>query len=409
MKNTSTEFLHDRINEQIIFFAEFMAKIAEKEKLCNDDWLFIAESGTFNRVFRRWYQTVCLDESWTNDFAGVTPKQLVEKVVTDTFSSTKKSIYVSVFLDEDVLHKKSKVFLRGYLLDFLIDNEKRKCKDSPLIDSFEEIEKLFNNGASISEKGILNKVYIPHWYKYINQDRDFLSWVSHLLWEQKLLQFKPTLKSKRGMGSLNSQGKAYFSLDGADQLPLFIKAIILEVKDKFVNIVCNKMKDENTLKVSENKKEKICNEFSQLLYKVIKCGKWIDFDVFIEDVWKIVATNFPDKVWNLDKILCLEEERDSEKIEDFLKTLFTDELFKDVIDVINKDFLFPFNCYLGIIECVWTSSKGFIMDMMRYFSIAKQLSHKHYYHSEERKLFEEFCDLGFIPCTSFKFMDCLFS
>ena len=109
MKNTSTEFLHKRINDQIVFFTEFIVKIARHQKVRNDDWILIAESGTFNRLFRRWYQTVCLDESWTNDFAGVTPKQLVEKAVTDTFSSIKRSVYISVFLDEDELYEKNKV------------------------------------------------------------------------------------------------------------------------------------------------------------------------------------------------------------------------------------------------------------------------------------------------------------
>lgn len=47
----------DLIDPEIQSFWKLVCFFAKKNKLSLKDWEFIADTGTFNRLFRRWYQT----------------------------------------------------------------------------------------------------------------------------------------------------------------------------------------------------------------------------------------------------------------------------------------------------------------------------------------------------------------
>jgi hypothetical protein len=161
--------------------------------------------------------------------------------------------------------------------------------------AFEELKKVFTKGASISSAGYLNKIYTDHWARYYFQDRNFIFWATHILRSNKLLDFVPSSRPKRGKAFLNSQGKAFFSLEGNDQLPSLVKYTVFEAVARIIN----KLLEEIRLAKEEiplDKIEELSGQFISMFRDAIFSAEWIDADKFLLKGWDLAQTLFPDKL-----------------------------------------------------------------------------------------------------------------
>lgn len=393
-------------NEEIRDFWKFVSELAKQCKLSFEDWMFIAESGTFNRLFRRWYQTAWLQRSWCDSFNGTTPKQFVERNIAHIFHFDNIHWYISCYIDEKNLFEKKQPILSTYIIPYSFHNHNKKYEYLPLMSSFEDLEELFTKGASANHVGNLNKIYTDHWRRYFFQDRDFLFWATRMLWNKGLLKFVPSSRPKVGKAVLNSKGKAYFSLEAQDQLPSFIKYSVFEAVSRIISEIIEEIIPKKKYKTFEDKVRELCKELTMRLKEIIFTSEWINLDDFLLSFWDIVQEMFQDRLLN-SRVVCklLENQGGYWEEKEPLKTIVTKYAFGRFASAFDSYFLFPFNWYFGLVECVWSDYELFTKDLLYYFSLAQQLSGKSWFYSEDRGNFNAFCNTFFVPCTCFKFID----
>jgi hypothetical protein len=165
-ENKTKFSLENLFSQEVQDFWSFVCSAAKENKFSLKSWEFIADTGTFNRVFRRWYQTNWLQKDWCPVFKGTTPKQFVEQKISKLSPSAVRSHYVSCYIDEESIIEKSKLTLRVYQFPYSIHTPNQEIDCLPLMTAFEELEKVFTKGASISSTGYLNKIYTDHWARY---------------------------------------------------------------------------------------------------------------------------------------------------------------------------------------------------------------------------------------------------
>lgn len=202
----------------------------------------------------------------------------------------------------------------------------------------------------------------------------------------------PSSRPKRGKAVLNSRGKAYFSLEGKSQLPSFVKYAVFEAVARIIDELLNEIGITEDKEIPLDKIEKLSEQFVDMFREAIFSAEWIDTDKFLLGCWDLAQTLFPDKF--------LEGREVSQ-----LKTITTKYAFQQFVFAFDYYFLFPFNWYFGLVECVWTAHDEFAADLFTYLSLAKRLSSKPVFYSRERREFDAFCNIFFRPCTSFKFID----
>lgn len=227
----------------------------------------------------------------------------------------------------------------------------------------------------------------------------------HILQKNKLLNFVPSSRPKRGKAVLNSRGKAYFSLEGKDQLPSFVKYAAFEAVTRIIVELLEEIgarKDDETLL---NKIGKLSEQFMEMFREAIFSAEWIDTDEFLLKCWDLAQTLFPGKLLGSGEVSQLWEREDYLCKKDPLKTIITKYAFQRLAFTFDYYFLFPFNWYFGLAECVWTIKDHFAADLFTYLSLAKNLSPKPVFYSQERQEFNTFCNTFFRPCTSFKFTE----
>lgn len=161
-KAKTKNYLDDLIYPEIRSFWELSCSFAKQNKISLKDWEFIADTGTFNRAFRRWYQTNWLQKDWCPAFKGTTPKQSVEQKIAKISPSVVKSHYVFCYVNEESIIEKSKLALGIYRFTYSLHAANQEIDYLPLMTAFEELEKVFTKGASISSTGCLNKIYTDH-------------------------------------------------------------------------------------------------------------------------------------------------------------------------------------------------------------------------------------------------------
>ncbi len=281
----------------------------------------------------------------------------------------------------------------------------------PLIAEFGDVQKLFTKskkGVSINSAGKLNNIYRNRWYGFLCQDRDFLHWIVHVLWNKGLLEFKPSRQPKKGKAVLTQRAKAYFSLEPEDQLPALFKYFTLSAVSTIIDTIDKQIPSGKERRAFTPKnRAAVSKELLNMIKEAATSSRWINVDTFLGRFWDILYKFFPDRLLDNETILDMEESRSSRKYwkdKEPFKTIVSEYAFYNLSLAFDKHFLFPLDRYFGLVECVWTEQKQMVRDLATYLSYAKKLSHKYYFYSEDRQNFEDFCDCLFAPCTCFRFV-----
>lgn len=410
-KNTIPPLIKNIMDESVQNYWNFIGAVKGELSTSIDDWIFIAESGTFNRTFRRWEQTTWLDKNWCDSFNGMTPRQYVKQNADEISQWRDMHWGISCYIDDDYLFEEKKVALSKYVFGYSINRPFENMLYLPIMAEFGSVEKFFaksKKGVSISSTGKLNNIYKNRWYDFLCQDRDFLPWIVQMLWNKGLLEFIPSSLPKKGKAVLTPRGKAYFSLEPEDQFPTLFKYFILSAVSAVIDAIDRQIfLGREKAAFTPKNKDVVSNKLLNMITEAAMSSRWIDVDIFLGKFWDILYELFPDRLLNNETILDMEESRSSRKYwndKEPLKTIVSEYAFYDLALAFDKYLLFPLDRYFGLVECVWTEQKQMLRDLSTYLSYAKKLSPKYYFYSEDRKNFEDFCDCLFAPCTSFRFV-----
>ena len=404
-KVTVPNSIQHLIREQGNDFWNFAGLSINHGEIPLNAWVFIAESGTFNRIFRRWYQTTWLAGNWCDSFNGTTPMQFVRMNAENLFPENHSHWYVSCYIDETALSADKAPALRMYMVPYSTNCHGDESEYLPVITAFKALEGFFLKGVSISSDGKLSNVFKDRWRNYLCLDVDFLPWAAQVLWDKGLLEFKASSLPKKGKASLNSQGKAYFSFEPQYQLPSFLKCFILGAASRIINSMERHIVIGREKTISRQKRTIFFDELVSMIKNVFGSASWVDVDEFLLAFWDVLVKLFPDRFLPGQAVCDIEKDREYWKRKEPFRAIMTKCAFYDLALAFDRYFLFPLNWYFGLAECVWTDREQVGKALTSYFSYAKHLSGKSYFNRMDRDSLKMFYDCFFSPCTSFRVTD----
>ncbi|MFH1504221.1 MAG: hypothetical protein ABIH08_02360 [Candidatus Omnitrophota bacterium] len=385
-------------------FWDFVNIGASKSKVSLRDWEFIAESGTFSRMIRRWYQTTWLKDNYCDLFNGTTPCQYVNNVSNNILDVKNLYWYVPCSINEYSLFEKKELVMNSYRIAYSPRNYREAECFLPFMLDFGILRKLYNKGVSATSKKKLSGTYKNHWRDFISQDKNYMYWITEILYMNRLLDFEITAKNGTGKFFLNSRGKAYFSLDPKDQVPSFIQYAIENASKKIVDalephIVCGKERE-----LENDKKQLLFAELNKKLNLVLNADEWVEVDAMIFSFWDVLFEMFGNMLFDSQTVKKMSDPKVKKYWEDKepLKAISVKYAFMALGMALDKYFLFPFNWYLGAIECVWLYYEQMIEDLYYYFDFAKKLSSVSWFYSEDRERLENFENIFLSPCSFFR-------
>ena len=387
-------------------FDSFARIIMKAERPVLSNWEFIADSGTFSRFFRRWYQTTWGTESYCDFFSGTTPRQRLEREIITGHLLDDHRIFISPRIDQNVLSEGKGIAYHYYSLVYSTNRKDNDCcNPSPLFTEFSSLGRLLERGLTSNNKGVLRVSYDHYWPHFHIGDKDFLSWIVKILLKMGLIEFRPSEKRPViGKLFLNSRGKAYFSLEPQDQFAAFFETFLNLSIANIVEAAISGTTFSKRTATEDSVRIAIKKEITEVFFSATHSSDWICADKFFTDLWTILHRHFPNNLLSpRDFEGYIKNPERLEKREP-MKSLFTKFVYYELSLGLDKHFLFPLDRYFGMAECVWTDYKNIFQDMQIYFGLTKKLADKcgYYFTAQDKEDYTRFCDAFFSPCTCFR-------
>jgi len=394
------------INSCLNDFSSFVIAILKAGKEPEiSDWEVIADSGTFSRFFRRWYQTTWGKERYCDFFNGTTPRQRLEKEITAARLLNGKHIFINPRINEDILSQDKGIAYYYYSLAYSTRKQDDDYIPLPIFTEFTLLARLLENGLSSNNKGILRASYRDYWPAFHLGDKDLLVWVVEILLNMGLLEFRPSeRKPVLGKLFLNSKGKAYFSLDPQDQITAFFDAFMELAVNNITSAAINGAIFNKRQIVEDAVRIAIKKDLKTIFISSLRSSDWIYVDVLFDNLWAILHKHFPNKLLSPKDFAGYIEKPKYWESKEPIKSIFTKSVYYEVGLGFDRHLLFPMDRYFGLAECVWTDDQNILQDIQTYLGLARELAGRYGYYStvQDKEDYAQFCEAFFSPCTCFR-------
>jgi hypothetical protein len=387
--------------EAFILFVRMVTQALVDKPL---DWNFIGQTGTFNRVFRRWHQTAAGEKQYCEFFNGTTPRQVLEQSLNLRGLLNGRQVLISTRMAADVGNKD--VGFSFYTLVYQPDINKEGETPLPLFTEFRAIEALLEKGIAVNKDWTLSNGDEQSWgYCYVS-DIDFIPWFIRVIRQMNLLEFIPAAGNpETGTLFLNGQGKAYMSLSHRDQFKPLFAAFLETAAREIVAGIMERLQDVQPTVVEKTVVDNIKNDLLGILTAITASSGWLYVDLIFRQMWKALYKHFSDKLLSPKefKAFISSDELWNKNYPE--KSLITKHLYHAMGVGFDKHFLFPLDRYFGLAECVWTNLTQNADMFSCYFKFAQKLAGNYGNYSEQEKLEYAFLrDVFSSPCACLRML-----